>query len=265
MAPRPNVILFGASGCGKSSIINMLFGSEVARTSSGATGCTFESHCYQISFFGQTFNIFDTAGLEEAEKGTVPNTQAIVRLYDLMRSLEDGVNLLIFCMRAPRLSESAPRNWALFNDIICNGKVPIVIAITALELQSEQPGGMDSWWFKNKDHFEKFGMTPRGHACITTIRGKQVRPGLYAYGQEYDESKEKMMKLIMSSALVTPWRVPRPQWWQQIVHTTYHSKCFRTVERKEVRTVIGPGIQQLMKDCGMTQEEATTLANALNH
>ncbi|KAF8645364.1 hypothetical protein AX16_007867 [Volvariella volvacea WC 439] len=263
MSPIPNIILFGASGCGKSSIINMLFGSTVARTSPDVTGCTFESHCYQVSIFGQTFNIWDTAGLEEEQRGTVPNMEAIVKLYGLLRSLEDGVNLLIFCMRAPRMSESAPHNWSLFHDIICDKKVPIVVIVTALELQSGEPGGMDSWWFNNKKHFERFGIVPTGHACITTIRGKEVQPGIFAYGQEYEESKERVSRLIMSTSLETAWNVPRTEWFKQILHTTYESKCFSTKELKELRTVVGPGIQKMVRSCGMSEDEATTLANAL--
>ncbi|KAF8662758.1 hypothetical protein AX16_001116 [Volvariella volvacea WC 439] len=266
MGPKPNVILFGASGSGKSSIINMLVGSQVAQVSSGAAGCTFASKSYEADILGQKCNIWDTAGLEEAEKGTVPNTNAIVALYNLLRKLENGVNLLIFCMRAPRISESAPKNWVLFNDIICNKKVPIVIVVTALELQSEEQGGMDSWWYKNKGHFDKFKIFPRGQACITTIRGKKLKNGSYAYEEEYDESKEKVKKLIRSSALTAPWKVPRTEWWQTITHTwqEWNGWRCRTEERSEKRTVT-PLIDQLVRECGMTRGEAETLAKALNH
>jgi GTPase SAR1 family protein len=45
----PNIILFGETGVGKSSIINMLQGEEVATTSNGAYGCTSESSRHEVT------------------------------------------------------------------------------------------------------------------------------------------------------------------------------------------------------------------------
>jgi len=44
----PNIIVFGETGTGKSSIINMLEGRSIAGVSSGASGCTFYSCPYEV-------------------------------------------------------------------------------------------------------------------------------------------------------------------------------------------------------------------------
>ncbi|KAF8970952.1 P-loop containing nucleoside triphosphate hydrolase protein [Flammula alnicola] len=128
MASPHNIIVFGESGAGKSSIVNMLVGSDVAKISSLATGCTFESNPYDFNIEDVLFKIHDTAGLDEGEAGRVPKIEAIVQLWKLLRDLKDGVSLLIFCMRAPRMKDSPKNNWSLFHDILCQKKVPIVIA-----------------------------------------------------------------------------------------------------------------------------------------
>ncbi|KAF8645342.1 hypothetical protein AX16_007846 [Volvariella volvacea WC 439] len=235
----PNVVLFGASGCGKSSIVNMLTDTDnFAPTSPDATRCTTDSLHYRVSIFGQPFNIYDTPGLEEGGKDSA---ETVLKLCDLLKSISGGVHLLAFCMRVPRMSQYARRNWILLNKIVCENKVPILIVTTALELQSHQSGGMESWWFNNKKYFEQLGMVPRGHACITSTRGKEVQPGIFAYGQEYDESREKLMKLIRSSALVSGWKV-----------------------QKDVRILKPPsGLYKFFVDSGMTKEEAQSLHDAL--
>lgn len=44
----PNIIIFGETGTGKSSVINMLDGRLIADVSSGASGCTFHSSPYEV-------------------------------------------------------------------------------------------------------------------------------------------------------------------------------------------------------------------------
>src|SRR5258708_37428831 len=116
--PAVNVILFGETGSGKSSIINMLAGSNVAETSSRARDCTFEHQTVPIQVHGRSLNISDTAGLNEGEGGAVDSKTAMAQLYKLIVSLDGGVNLLMFCMRGPRIKNVMHQNWKLFNDIL---------------------------------------------------------------------------------------------------------------------------------------------------
>ncbi|KDQ58358.1 hypothetical protein JAAARDRAFT_176274 [Jaapia argillacea MUCL 33604] len=256
----PNIILFGETGTGKSSIVNMLAEADVAGMSSGATGCTFHSQRYTIDIGGSNYNIYDTAGLDEGDQGKVPKDEALVQLYKLLCSLESGVSLLIFCMRAPRLKGSAPGNWRFFQEIICQGKVNIALIVTGLEL--EDP--MDGWWVRNKGAFQTHQISPLGFACITATRGRPRKAGGYSLDDEFEESKEKVRRLILNTCLEVPWKMERVDWFREVVVKTYETSCLGLI-KKEHRDSHKPVILQLVNRCGLSQDEAHILAAKLQN
>ena len=67
LSTYPNIIIFGETGVGKSSLVNMLVseGAPRANVSSQALGCTFASLPYLIKLSEQEYRIWDTAGLNE--------------------------------------------------------------------------------------------------------------------------------------------------------------------------------------------------------
>ena len=142
---RHNVVFFGESGAGMSSVINMPAGSEVAPTSTGAMSCTFESRGYWVNIRGSIFHLHDTPGLRQEDEGRFSKDRAIVQLFTLIKRLEDGVSLLVFVMRACNsIRESTFSNWRLFQEVVCRSQVPTVIVITGQFLQS--PWKMDTKW-----------------------------------------------------------------------------------------------------------------------
>jgi len=260
MAPTPNIIFFGESGSGKSSIINMIAESELATVSSSVNGCTFTNTRYPVVIRGTNFNVYDTAGLDEGDNGTVPKQQAIIQLFRLLKSVDTGVNLLVFCMRGPRIKEAAHKNWRLFHEVICRRQVPIVLVITGLEQEAD----MDDWWVRNKGAFQKYGMHPQGAACITAIRGKRLKSGAYAFEEEYEESKAKVWNLLRTQSLAQPWKVQPIEWFRDIIHSTYSTRWCRTTEHQHVETVAGSAIQELVSRCEMTKDDAKKLGEALS-
>ena len=255
---NPNVIIFGETGAGKSSLVNLIAGKDLAEMSSRAIGCTFQSAQFTVNIGDKKFDLHDTAGLDEGQSGTVTKHDAIVQCYKLLRKLHNGVSLLIFCMRAPRIKESCVQNWKLFRDIICQKEIPVILAVTGLEnLES-----MDDWWTENKDHFRRYGMHPNGVACVTGIRGKKRPSGKYTFGLEYDESKKKLRRMIGETYLETPWRVPAAVWFTTIVETSYTSGK-RPEEITQTREAIGSATKELVTRCEMTKEEAKELGRKL--
>ena len=260
MPSTPNVVLFGGSGSGKSSIINMLAERPVAAVSSSVYGCTFTSARYVVDIMGSPYNIYDTAGLDEGNKGTVPKTEAIVQLFRLLKSLDTGINLLVFVMRGPRIKDAAYKNWRLFSEIICQGQVPVVIAITGLENEPV----MDEWWWRNQGAFQQYGIYPHGVGCITATKGRSKTYG-HAFDEEYEESKQKMRMLLVGHRREHAWKVQPVEWFSTIVHVTYESRaCRKAKEHRSVETVVGPGIKELVDRCEMTLEEAKELGNMLS-
>jgi len=257
-----NVVIFGESGAGKSSLINLLCGSDVAAISSSANGCTLHATPYDYTDPTETsFRFWDTAGLNEGDGGRVPNVEAVVRLYRLIMSLHDGISLLIFVMRAPRIRDASAKNWTLFHEIICRRQVPAVIAITGLEGEES----MDAWWTQNQDSFHAQGISPIGHACVAGTRGKRSRDGTHKFNDEYEVSREKMLVMIQQFFLRQPWQPHCVEWFREIVTVSYEPGgwCRSPREIEEIKQVAGQGIEQLRTRCGMSDEEARQLGRQL--
>ncbi|RXW15617.1 hypothetical protein EST38_g10239 [Candolleomyces aberdarensis] len=265
MAPR-NIVFFGESGHGKSSVINMVLGYEKAATSSSAMGCTFKSTAYTHQLSGHDLVLWDTAGLNEGDQGTVTDMKAVTSLYTLLKKLEGGVSLLVFCIRAPRINDAAHKNWQLFQEIICQKRVPIVMAVTHLENEDS----MDDWWMENENRFRRYGMNPcseygSGVACITASKGKVRKGGRHAFQDEYDESQDKIRQLIVDNHLRTPWSVRPVDWFQTVYSTTvktnYWGKKVEEITEKE--QIPGRGVFELASRWGISLQEAENLARIL--
>ncbi|KAF8654300.1 hypothetical protein AX16_003559 [Volvariella volvacea WC 439] len=194
-----NVLIFGQTGVGKSSLVNMLAGQNIARTSNGAMGCTFGSTPCDISLSinGRSIRLWDTAGLNEAAHGTVSAEEAVENLKTLVAELNGRIDLLVYCITGGRLREIVMVNYDLFFRVFCQKKVPIMLVVTGLELEED----MEKWWDDNRGELEDRGMKFVTHACITTTKGKEVR-GEYQFEDEYDES-QVLVRGVLLHALAT--------------------------------------------------------------
>jgi len=173
-----NIVIFGKAGSGKSSVINAIAQRQLAETSSNATGCTPRYQGHEIEISGESFVLFDTAGLDEGTGGTVPAAEAEAKLKSLLRELtgprSNGIGLLVYCVGCGKDSgriSSLLRNYNRVYSMICRKKVPIVVVVTGLE--SYEPN-MESWWSANKDKFAECGMDFKDHACVTTLDNKSA-------------------------------------------------------------------------------------------
>ena len=148
------------------------------------------------------YMFWDTAGLNEAEDGTMSSQAAVQNLLRLVK--DHGVDLLIYCIRG-RLPNIIRVNYDLFWGIICRKEVPIVLVVTGLEGKDD----MDEWWKENQKAIKKMTMSFNGHACITSWKGRKNR-----YEKEYKESAEEVWKLVREHCRSTAWSMP-PEWPSQ--------------------------------------------------
>jgi GTP-binding protein EngB required for normal cell division len=207
------VVIFGETGVGKSSLVNMVAGREVSATSSGAVGCTLEykQHVMDLGNPNQRFAVWDTAGLDEGTYGTVPAEKAEVYLKQLLRDLAktSGIDLLVYCVRGTRVRSALLSNYDLFYSAICRKKVPIAIVVTGLE---NQEGSMESWWEQNQHEFSALKMHFDNHACVTTVTPLEPLTQNTTLGGRLGESKVAVINLITTTCRAQKWKPAERSW-----------------------------------------------------
>ncbi|KIJ10268.1 hypothetical protein PAXINDRAFT_29766, partial [Paxillus involutus ATCC 200175] len=126
-----NIVVFGQSVAGKSSLINMITSGSTAATSSREIGCTFEHRKYDVEVHGKRYVIWDTAGLDEGSSERVPAERAEENLKQLLHELfkANGIDLLIHCISSSRPCKALLHNYNLFYSAIGRKKVPIALVV----------------------------------------------------------------------------------------------------------------------------------------
>ncbi|KAF9220782.1 hypothetical protein BS17DRAFT_786556 [Gyrodon lividus] len=152
---------------------------------------------------------------------------------------EGGIALLVFCMQGGRMTRSMQHTYSFFVKVLCDEHVPVAVIVTKLETEEN----MDQWWDDNKEDLDKYGVTAAGHACVTSVKGHQG-----CYQQLYDESREKVHKLLLKLGNGESYKEPRENWVTRMV--------------LHMRRILPPSFtdrelrKKLVKSCGLTDSEA---------
>jgi hypothetical protein len=189
----------------------MLLGEDKAKVDNGAVGTTIEATPYTVDIDGRLFAVYDTAGLNEAEQGSVDSASAVKDIWNLLRSLEQGISLLVYVVKQ-RLSEQAKKNYEMFYNVLCQGSVKMVLVITHLDTVPN----MDDWWEQNQVHFKKHGIQYEGYACVIAHPGK-LRDGKPLFQDEYNDSKPKLKYLVQNHVQEVPWSFEMDSWFKKVV------------------------------------------------
>jgi len=243
-----NIVLFGQTGAGKSSLVNLMAGGERAQTSLGTERCTMHWEEHPIAFDECNYKVFDTVGLEEPQLGIKEYLNVIVNARSLITKLdnEGGIDLLLFCVRAGRLSATLQNNYRLFYEWLCEKKVPIVIVITGLEREVN----MEDWWTRYKGSFDRLNIVVDDHVCITAVNLGGT------YERLYEESRHLVRNIVKQytrGGLHGGWKGGEG-WFRRFVRKLKELILGdSTMRKKDVVAV-------LTKRCGMPSDAAVVLA-----
>ncbi|KAF7969664.1 hypothetical protein HWV62_26713 [Athelia sp. TMB] len=202
-----NVIVCGQAGVGKSSIINMLAGKEIATTSNDMIGCTFKSEPYVVARPGhRAITLWDTAGLDEGPTGRVTALAAMKNIFKLTSQLSEstGLSLIIYVVKG-KLVGNIVKNYLLFK-AFCDDKVPLALVVTGLDDVDDKV----AWWGRNERYFKQAGLLSAGHACIVATKQPHT-------ADAYDQSTEEVFDLIETTSLSTPWATESRNWFIRVV------------------------------------------------
>ncbi|CAG8627165.1 13864_t:CDS:1 [Acaulospora morrowiae] len=132
MEQTTNVILFGATGCGKSTIANMLYKGEIYeddnefKINDGGKGCTPDITLK----FNEKFGIFDTVGLGEPEGGTVENKKAVEFIRDRLSYLRFPLHYICYVKIQGRFTKSDSEYFKEFKELFKHEEKNFIIIIT---------------------------------------------------------------------------------------------------------------------------------------
>ncbi|KIJ18959.1 hypothetical protein PAXINDRAFT_166876 [Paxillus involutus ATCC 200175] len=132
-----NVALVGMTGVGKSTLINILKGSEVAEANNDVKPCTLKATCYEVgdSETG-TYHIWDTRGLNEASSKR-PGLLSWVfndANAQLKNVLSDkNINVVLLCIEWEKIGIAAHRE--VHTKIPTDIKVAVVVTRMGKELE----------------------------------------------------------------------------------------------------------------------------------
>lgn len=228
---RSNVVIFGDKGAGKSSLVNLILGSQTARIASDASSSTLDAKPYDVTIQDKLFRIYDTAGLHEAQAASDDPQRigAINKAYRLVQSIADagGIDLLILCVQKDRFTDTWRRNYKLFSEILCCGMVSVALIITHFD-----HGESEKRWTENLQIVK--------HACIT------ANP---VFNSVYEASRKKIHDLLLghhNEQCAAREKVRR------VVHVVH-----KTLEVVGIRSRF-PSVREktrMLGDCGLTEGE----------
>ena len=243
-----NIVVFGETGAGKSSVINLMAGRKVATTSPDDHRCTLHWTEYTVTFDNKKYQVFETVGLEEPLIQPQEYLSAIINAYGLINALKErgGINLLLFCIRGGRVTATMQSNYRLFFEFLCEEKVPLALVVTNLEREIR----MEDWYTRNEIHLEKQNIRSIGHACITTATTLDGR-----YNDKYEESRKIVRSVVQAycSAQMDGWS--GEGWFTSLI-----SKLIAFVTGRPKKTDV---IGILTRRCGIDKKVAQEVAHKI--
>jgi GTPase Era involved in 16S rRNA processing len=240
-----NVVVFGETGVGKSSVINLMAGQEIAHISPDSHRCTLHWTEYQVTFEnGNRYTVFDTVGLTNPRLQTGDYLTAFSNAYGLINTLKErgGVNLLLFCIRGGRVTATMQSNYRLFFEFLCEEKVPLALVVTNLEREVR----MEDWYTRNMGHLEKHNIRSAGHACITAANLLDGR-----HKNKYEESRSILRRVVEAHCNASMERSPTVEqgWFASSI-----SRLVEYVVGHPKKTDLDDINEFLTKRCGITKE-----------
>ncbi|KAF8548050.1 kinase-like protein [Imleria badia] len=126
LQPNPasviNVVLFGATGCGKSSIINLLAENPIVEVPTDVDPCTKRPRWHEIFIGNRQMRLCDTMGFRLAREGDTNPLLPYKQAHTVLRNLTDGVNLILLCARKDEIFASLGGLYRLIKDFFYGGR-----------------------------------------------------------------------------------------------------------------------------------------------
>lgn len=238
-----NVLVVGQTGCGKSSIVNILAGESRAPTSDDLSHCTKHWTEYAIPIDGRSFQVFDTIGFLEPGLDTEGYTDAIADTYLAIDALRKrgGIDLLLYCVRDEEI-EKMKGHYRLLHEVFCEEEVPVALVVTNRSVNHKG----------YKAIFRSHKIAYVDYVCTNIT----ITPGPDSSAADIESQKAIKDLLVKCCDAVPNPRSTLQQLWRR-VQKFVRTDQSQTLKRNEVSTL-------LTRRCKMQQAVAEQLLTALN-
>ncbi|KIJ59947.1 hypothetical protein HYDPIDRAFT_117845 [Hydnomerulius pinastri MD-312] len=184
------VVVFGRTGMGISSLVNLIVGKEGAKCSREGRSCTKDTKAFRLDLDGRKIDVYDTPGFGGTDNK--PSDNDIISKI-LRISKKHGIDLLINCL--------VPKDGIVpghYNAVLSalrgqNREAPIAAVVTRLE---RVEGPMEGWWSEPSNNGgkmeSKWNMVFAGHACVTTVPSDDI-----GWSQRRSESQKAVRALVL--------------------------------------------------------------------
>lgn len=185
------VVIFGRTGVGVSSLVNLIAGSKLAECHADLRPCTQKMTSHAIEVEGKQLRLYEIPGFG----GSSTDSEIIDCIQNVQQDY--GIDVLVHCLRKQRQT-FIPEMGEKVRSVLPRG-VRTIAVVTELEWYK---GDMGSWWTSsegtsaNGAALEKLGLTFQEHVCITTLSPEDVaRNGLFSKRRQ--ESQKVVRELLI--------------------------------------------------------------------
>ncbi|KAI6156070.1 P-loop containing nucleoside triphosphate hydrolase protein [Pisolithus thermaeus] len=184
--PVLSVMVLGETGVGKSSVINLIVGENIARDSSNVEVCTRHTTRYAATVESMRMHIWEVSGFNQSDRDLRQNAFDTEDKFRPMLEARARVNVILFCMRGQKLTVTTKQIFERIHGIF-ERQIPIVLVINHLERERD----MEDWWRRNRDRLGT-SMSGTRHVCVTGLRNQE----------NSRRSREQLVAVLRGTTLV---------------------------------------------------------------
>jgi len=202
-----NILFIGETGVGKSSVTNLIVGTDVAPVSSNVERGTFSTTRYAYG----NFCLFDTIGYNDVEEKNP--TEALTNLAKFaMNASTEGISLIVYVMKKGRINKVSRKNYDYFVKTFCKNEVPVLLVVT----HCEDEGVLGKWYHSQEAKFIEYNMRFADVVCgcAADLSNPDLDPDMLPiYRRKRDRTQELLRKKIEALALNVPWKPSNSGEW----------------------------------------------------